>query len=54
MAPYLQIIFSVHDESVTEHVPHDDQVGVLALHAYPVHAQELWEKCATMTLHYVL
>lgn len=44
----------MHDEPVAEHVPHDDKVGVLALHAHPVHAEELREERAAMALHYVL
>lgn len=42
------------NESVAEHVPHDDQVRVLALHRNPVHAQKLREECTAMTLHYML
>lgn len=52
--PHLKIVFPVHDEPVAEHVPHDDEVGVLALHAHAVHAEELREECAAVTLHYVL
>jgi len=44
----------VHHQPVTEHVPHDDQVGLLVLHAHAVHAQELGEQRAAVTLHYVL
>lgn len=39
---------------MAEHVPHDDQVRVLALHRNPVHAQKLREECTAMTLHYML
>lgn len=41
---YLQVILSVHVQPVAEHVPHDQQVGVLALHRHSVHAQELREE----------
>lgn len=51
---YLQIIFPVDDESVAEHVSHDDQVRVLALHRNTVHAQKLREECTAMTLHNML
>lgn len=51
---HLKIVFPVHDEPVAEHVPHDDEVGVLALHAHAVHAEKLREERAAMTLHYVL
>lgn len=53
-ATHLQVIFPVDNESVAEHVPHDDQVRVLALHRNPVHAQKLREECTAMTLHYML
>lgn len=53
-ASYLQVVFPVDNESVAEHVPHDDQVRVLALHCNPVHAQKLREECTAMTLHYML
>lgn len=52
--PYLQIVLPVDNESVAEHVPHDDQVRVLTLHRNTVHAQKLREKCTAMTLHYML
>lgn len=39
---------------MAEHVPHDDEVGVLALYAHAVHAEELREERAAVTLHYVL
>lgn len=51
---YLQVVFPVDNESVAEHVPHDDQVRVLTLHRNTVHAQKLREKCTAMTLHYML
>lgn len=51
---HLEVVFPVHDEPVAEHVPHDDEVGVLALHAHAVHAEELREECAAVTLHDVL
>ncbi len=53
-ASYLQVVFPVDNESVAEHVPHDDQIRVLALHRNPVHAQKLREECTAMTLHYML
>lgn len=52
--PHLQVVLPVYHQSVAEHVPHDDQVRLLALHANPVHAQELRQQGATVTLHYVL
>lgn len=52
--PHLQVVLPVYNQSVAEHVPHDDQVGLLVVHAHPVHTQELWQQGATMTLHYVL
>lgn len=51
---HLQVVFPVHDEPVAEHVPHHDEVGVLALHAHAVHAKELREERAAVTLHDVL
>ncbi|TNN73338.1 hypothetical protein EYF80_016501 [Liparis tanakae] len=48
------VVLPVDDHSVAEHVPHDDQVGLLAVHAHPVHPQELRQQGAAMTLHYVL
>lgn len=51
---YLQVVFPVDNESVAEHVPHDDQVRVLTLHRNTVHAQKLRKKCTAMTLHYML
>lgn len=53
-ASYLQVVFPVDNESVAKHVPHNDQVRVLALHCNPVHAQKLREECTAMTLHYML
>lgn len=44
----------MHHQSVAEHVPHDDQVGLLTVHAHAVHPQELWQQGATVTLHNVL
>lgn len=44
----------MYHQSVAEHVPHDDQVGLLTVHAHPVHTQELWQQRASMTFHYVL
>lgn len=53
-AAHLQIVLPVYDEPVAKHVPHDNEIGVLALHADAVHPEELREQCAAMTLHYVL
>ncbi len=44
----------MYHQSVAEHVPHDDQVGLLIVHAHPVHTQELWQQGAAVTLHNVL
>lgn len=44
----------MHQQSVAEHVPHDDQVGLLVVHAHPVHPQELRQQRAAVTLHDVL
>lgn len=54
LPPHLQVVLPMHHQSVAEHVPHDDQVGLLTVHAHPVHPQELWQQGATVTLHYVL
>lgn len=51
---YLQVVFSVDGEAVTEHVPHDEEVGLLAVHAHPVHPQEARQQRAAVTLHHVL
>lgn len=51
---HLQVVLPVHHQSVAEHVPHDDQVGLLAVHAHPVHSQELRQQGAPVTFHYVL
>lgn len=51
---YLQVVFPVDGEAVAERVPHDQQVGVLAVHAQPVHAQEAGQQRAPVTLHHVL
>lgn len=52
--PHLQVVLPVNNHSVAEHVPHDDQVGLLAVHAHTVHTQELRQQGAAMTLHDVL
>lgn len=39
---------------MTKHITHHEHVAVFVLHTDSVHAQELWQKCVTMTLHYVL
>lgn len=52
--PHLQVVLPVYHQSVAKHVPHDDQVGLLTVHAHPVHAQELWQQGAAVTLDYVL
>lgn len=52
--PHLEVVLPVYNQSVAEHVPHDDQVGLLVVHAHPVHTQELRQQGATVTLHYVL
>lgn len=44
----------MHHQSVAEHVPHDHQVGLLAVHGDAVHTQELWQQRVPVTLHYVL
>lgn len=51
---HLKIVFPVDDEPVAEHVPHDDEVGVLALHAHAVHAKELRKERVAVTLDYML
>lgn len=38
----------MHVQSVAEHVPHDQQVGVLALHRHSVQAQKLREERVAM------
>lgn len=35
-------------QSVAKHVPHDQQVGVLALHSDSVHAKKLRKECVAM------
>lgn len=35
-------------QSVAEHVPHDDQIGVLAVHSDSVHGEELREQRAAV------
>lgn len=52
--PHLQVVLPVHHQSVAEHVPHDDQVGLLVVHAHAIHTQELWQQGVTVTLHDVL
>lgn len=52
--PHLQVVLPMYHQSVAEHVPHDDQVRLLVVHAHPVHTQELWQQSAAVTLHYVL
>lgn len=44
----------MYHQSVAEHVPHDDQVRLLVVHAHPVHTEELWQQSTAVTLHYVL
>lgn len=39
---------------VAEHVPHDDEVGVLIVDGNTVHAEELREQCDAVTLYNVL
>lgn len=51
---HLKVVLPVHHQSVAEHVPHDDQVGLLILYTDTVHPQELGQQSAAVTLHYVL
>lgn len=44
----------MHRKTMTEHITHHEHVAVFILHADSVHAQELGQKCVSMTLHYVL
>lgn len=52
--PHLQVVLPVYNQSVAEHVPHDNQVGLLIVHAHTIHTEELRQQGATVTLHYVL
>ena len=51
---HLKVVLPVHHQSVAEHVPHDDQVGLLILYTHTVHPQELGQQSAAVALHYVL
>lgn len=53
-SPHLQVVLPVHQQPVAEHVPHDQQVGLLVVHAHPVHAQELRQQRAAVALDDVL
>ena len=50
----LEVVFPVHHKPVAEHVPHDNQVGLLIVHAHAVHPQELGQQGAAVTLDNVL
>ena len=51
---YLEVILAMYCEAMAEYIPGDDHVGLHAIHREPVHAQELWQQCVAMTLHYEL
>lgn len=51
---YLEVVLPVYMQSVAEHVPHYQQVGVLALHRDSVHGQELREQRVAMAGDYML
>ena len=50
----LEVVFPVHHKPVAEHVPHDDQVGLLVVHGHAVHPQELGQQGAAVALDDVL
>lgn len=45
---YLEVILPVYMQPMAEHVPHDRQVGVLALHSDSVHTKKLREERVAM------
>lgn len=45
---YLEVILPVNVQSAAEHVPHNHQVCILALHSHSVHGQELRQQCAAV------
>lgn len=53
-ALYLEVVFAMYSEPMTEHIPGDHHVGLHAVHSQAVHAQELWQEGIAMTLHYEL
>lgn len=53
-ALYLEVVLAVDSEPVAEHIPGDHHVGLDAVHGQAVHAQELRQKGAAVTLHYEL
>lgn len=51
---HLQVVLPVDHQPVAEHVPHDQQVGLLVVYADSIHSQELRQQRAAMTLDDVL
>lgn len=51
---YLEVVLPVYMQSVAEHVPHHQQVGVLALNRDSVHGQELREQRVAVAGDYML
>ena len=51
---YLEVVLPVHVQPVAEHVPHDQQIGVLALHRHSVHGQEVRQQRAAVAGDHVL
>lgn len=49
--PHLEVIFSMHCQPVTKHIPGDHHVGFHTIYSKPVHAKELGEKGIPMTFH---
>ena len=53
-ALYLEVVFAMYSEPMTEYIPGDHHVGLHAIHSQAVHAQELRQEGIAMTLHYEL